>query len=94
MELSLCVEAMIRLKYFTLEYLNQKTASFLYQHTDKVNRPQPIPKMFLSQGTIGGNGHENATLLRLLPLLVSSVVPEGDVAWAILMELKEVVELA
>lgn len=27
-----------------LEYLNQKIASFLYQHTDKVNKPKPISK--------------------------------------------------
>jgi len=93
-ELSLYVKEMIRLKYFTLEYLNKRIASFPYQHTDKVNRPQTIPKTYLSRGTIGGNGHENATLLRLLPLLVGSVVPEGDAAWAVLMELKEVVELA
>lgn len=93
-ELSLCIKTMIRMKYFTLEYLNQKIASFPYQHTDKVDRPHPIPKTFLSRGTIGGNGHENATLLRLLPLLVGSVVPEGDGAWTVLMELKEVVQLA
>lgn len=48
----------------------------------------------MTKGTIGGNGHENATLLRLLPLLVGCKVPEGDAAWAVLMELKDVVELA
>ncbi len=94
MELSLCIKTLIQMKYFTLEYLNQKIASFPYQHADKVDRPQPIPKTFLSRGTIGGNGHENATLLRLLPLLVGSVVPEGNGAWTVLMELKEVVQLA
>lgn len=93
-ELSLCIKTLIQMKYFTLEYLNQKIASFPYQHADKVDRPQPIPKTFLSRGTIGGNGHENATLLRLLPLLVGSVVPEGNGAWTVLMELKEVVQLA
>jgi len=61
MELSLCLKEMIRLKY--LEYLNNKITSFPYQHTDNVDRPQSLPKKFLSQGTIGGNGHENATLL-------------------------------
>lgn len=93
-ELSLCIKTLIQMKYFTLEYLNQKIASFPYQHADKVDRPQPIPKTFLSRGTIGGNGHENATLLRLLPLLVGSVVPEGNGAWTVLMELKELVQLA
>lgn len=94
MELALCIKEMIRLKYFTLEYLNTKIASFPYQHTDKVDRPHALPKTFLSRGTIGGNGHENATLLRLLPLLVGSKVPEDDRVWAVLMELKDVVELA
>ncbi|KAL1252219.1 hypothetical protein QQF64_020015 [Cirrhinus molitorella] len=92
-ELSLCIKTMIQMKYFTLECLNQKIASFPYQHADKVDRPQPIPKTFLSRGTIGGNRHENATLLRLLPLLVGSVVPEADGAWTVLMELKEVVHI-
>lgn len=43
--------------------------------------------------TIGGNGHENATLLRLLTLITGSKVPEQDGAWTVLMDLKEVVEL-
>lgn len=34
-----------------------------------------------SRGTIGGNGHENHTLLRLLPVLNGSKVPEGDKFW-------------
>lgn len=93
-ELCLCIKEMIRLKYFTLEYLNQRIRSFPYQHSDKVNRPHPVLKTSLAWGTIGGNGQENATLLRLLLLLVGGKVPEGDISWAVLMVLKEVVELA
>lgn len=93
-ELSLCIKKMILLKYFTLEYLNHKITSFPYQHSDKVDKPHQIPKTFISRGTIEGNGHENATLLRLLPLLVGSTVPEGDEVWEVLMELKDVLELA
>ena len=93
-ELSLCLKEMIKLKYFTLEFLNEKIASFPYLGTDKVDRPQPIPKTFMTKGTIGGNGHENATMLRLLPLFVGNRVPEGDGAWSVLMDLKEVMELA
>lgn len=74
--------------------MNNKITTFPYQHADKVNRPQPLSQASLSRGTIGGNGHENATLLRLLPLLIGSEVPEGDRVWAVLMDLKEVVELA
>ena len=43
--------------------------------------------------TVGGNGHENVALLRLLPLIVGSVIPEGDGSWAVLMELKDIVGL-
>jgi len=53
-ELVLCIQEMISRKYFTLEYLNRKIASFSYQHTDKVDKPQPIPKTFTGKRTIGG----------------------------------------
>lgn len=43
--------------------------------------------------TIGGNGHENWTLLRLLPLLIGDVVPENGDAWSVILELKDIVEL-
>lgn len=43
--------------------------------------------------TIGGNGHENWTLLRLLPLLIDDVVPENDDAWSVILDLKDIVEL-
>lgn len=92
-EMALCIREMIRSKYFTLEYLNNKIVSFPYQHTDKVDRPQTISKTFAAKNTIGGNALENATLLRLLPLMIGHMVPEGDGAWTVLMDLKEVVEI-
>lgn len=42
---------------------------------------------------MGGNGHENATFLRLLPLIIGDRIPEGDGAWTVLMDLEEIVEL-
>lgn len=93
-EMALCIREMIRSKYFTLEYLNNKIVSFPYQHTDKVDRPQTISKTFAEKNTIGGNAHENCTLLRLLPLIIGHMVPEGDGAWTTLMDLKEVVEIS
>nr|XP_023651449.1 uncharacterized protein LOC111835405 isoform X2 [Paramormyrops kingsleyae] len=92
-ELALCISEMIHLKYFTLEFLNTKIRTFPYQHSDRLDKPQPIPKNFAAKLSIGGNGHENSTLLRLLPLMVGSKVPEGDEAWALLMDLKEIVQL-
>ncbi|KAL2078046.1 hypothetical protein ACEWY4_025731 [Coilia grayii] len=92
-ELALCLQGMISLNYFTLQDLNKAIKSFPYQHSDKVDRPHPIPS-FSSRGTIGGNGHENHALLRLLPILIGHNIPEGDMFWEILMALKDVVDLA
>lgn len=92
-ELALCIGELIRRKYFSLEYLNTKIRTFPYQHSDRLDKPQPIPKNFASKLSIGGNGHENSTLLRLIPLMVGSKVPEQDEVWATMMDLKEVVQL-
>ncbi|KAF7654703.1 hypothetical protein LDENG_00066030 [Lucifuga dentata] len=92
-ELALCISEMMCCKYFALEYLTMKIHTFPYQHSGRLDKPQPIPKTFEAKLSIGGNGHENATLLKLLPLMVGSKVPEGDGAWAILMDLKEDVQL-
>ena len=92
-ELALCISEMIRRRYFTLEYLNLKINTFPYQHYDKLDKPKPISKNFVAKKSIGGNGHENSTLIRLLPLMVGSNVPEGDDTWAILMDLKEIVQM-
>lgn len=78
-ELALCIQEMIKLKYFTLEYLNKTIVTFPYQHADKTDKPHPIPKNFAGKKTIGGNGHENLTILRLLPLMIGNMVPEEDV---------------
>ncbi len=86
-ELALCIIEIIHLKYFT------QIQTFPYQHSDRLDQPQVIPKNFLTKLSIGGNGHENSTLLRLLPLMVGSKVPEGDETWAISMDLREIVQL-
>ncbi len=92
-ELSLCLGKLISDKYFTLEELNTAIQSFPYSFSDKTNRPQRLTQTFKVNGTIGGNGHENWTLLRLLPLMVGHLVPENNTTWRILLELKDIVEL-
>ncbi|KAF7656394.1 hypothetical protein LDENG_00041990 [Lucifuga dentata] len=93
-ELAHCLKGMMAKRYFSLEELNRSILSFPFQHSDKVDRPHPIPQTFATRGTIGGNGHENHTLLRLLPVLIGAKVPEGDKFWEVLMDLKDIVELA
>ena len=74
---------MISLKYFTFEDLHKAIRSFPYQHSDKVDRPHPIPMTFSSRGTVGGNGHENHAYVRLLPVLIGHKIPEGDRFFAV-----------
>lgn len=93
-ELSLCLKHLISKGYITFDVLNDCIKSFPYQFSDKINKPQKIPKASFEKGTIGGNGHENWTLLRLLPFIIGSKIPEQEPAWEILMDLKEIVDIA
>lgn len=91
-ELALCLQILIK-KYFSLEELNAIIKKFPYKGKDKTNCPTRIVPTFASRKTIGGNAHENWSLLRLLPLMVGSRVHEDDQAWQLLMTLKDIVEL-
>lgn len=92
-EMSLCIKDLISKKYISLDSLNKAIKHFPYKFTDRTDQPQPIPATFASRGTIGGNGHENWALTRLLPLMIGFDVPENDQTWEILMLLKDILEL-
>ncbi|XP_030248211.1 uncharacterized protein LOC115566456 isoform X2 [Sparus aurata] len=92
-ELALCIQVFTKNKYFNLTQLNELITCFSYKGSDKTNRPQEIPQSYTSRKSIGGNAHENWALIRLLPLIVGSLIPEGDSAWQVLLTLKDIVEL-
>ncbi|XP_026116308.1 uncharacterized protein LOC113094884 [Carassius auratus] len=85
-ELSLCLKKLISDKYFTLDELNSAIQNFPYLFSDKTNRPNKIPRSFSINGTIGGNGHENWTLLRLIPLMIGELIPENDATWGVILK--------
>lgn len=93
LELCLCLKRFVAQKYFTLDYLNTVIEQFPYKFTDRLNRPNKLSEKILVSETIGGNGHENWTLLRLLPLFVGHAIPENDDTWSVILELKDIVEL-
>ncbi|KAL2093349.1 hypothetical protein ACEWY4_010661 [Coilia grayii] len=93
LELGLCLNSLIKKKFFTLEELNHSIRQFPYKWSDKTNCPQAVPLDLASRRSIGGNAHENWCLLRLLPFMVGRKVPEDDLVWQVIMTLKEVVEL-
>ncbi|KAL7847282.1 hypothetical protein SRHO_G00222620 [Serrasalmus rhombeus] len=80
-ELSLCIADLVAKKCITLKVIKEAIKTFPYACTDKTDRPQPIVKGLDKKGTIGGNGHENWCLIRLLPLLIGHCIPEGNDAW-------------
>lgn len=92
-ELCLCLKDLVRKGFITFDGLNSRIKLFPYKHSDKVNKPKPITKASFGKRRISGNGHENWTLLRLLPLLIGSSIPEKEPSWEILMDLKEIVEI-
>lgn len=90
-ELARCLRALISKGYFTLSDINDSIIDFPYKWLDKKDRPHRIAKKFAS--TIGGNAHENWTLLRLLPFMIGAKVPVGDPVWEIVLILKDIVEI-
>lgn len=92
-ELSLCLSDLIERGFFKLDDLNCIIQKFPYKFSDKTNRPQKIPKTFKVKGSVGGNGHENWALLRLLPFMIGNLIPEHDKTWGIVLDLKVIVEL-
>lgn len=73
--------------------LNNLITEFPYRWNDKTDRPQPITPKLSSCRSIGGNAHENWTLLRLLPFVIGEKVPFTEPAWQVLMTLKDITEL-
>lgn len=91
-EIALCLKHFITEGLISLDEINQRISSFKYQYTDSVNRPQPIPSSF--KESIGGNATENWALLRLLPFMLAGKVNPDNLAWQVLLELKDVVEMS
>ncbi|XP_070410625.1 uncharacterized protein [Nothobranchius furzeri] len=92
-ELAVCLNILISKKYFTLEFLNTCILKFPLKWSDKKNRPHLIPHTYSSRKTVGGNAHENWCLIRFLPFLIGDIIPEDELAWQVILDLKEIVEL-
>lgn len=82
-------------KYISLDTLNKVILSFPYKGDDKKKKhPHIVLQSFKSKTTIGGNAAEDWTLLMLFPFMIGDVIPERESVWEIILDLKEIVELA
>lgn len=88
-EIKLVLKKLISLKFFTLQYLNQRIIHFKYGKTDSANKPVEQT----CDGSIIGNAASNWCLLRLLPYLVGTEIPEGNKYWVFFLHLKYIVQL-
>lgn len=88
-EMKLVLKKLISLKFFTLQYLNQRIIHFKYGKSDSANKP--VEQTF--DGNIIGNAASNWCLLRLLPYLVGTKIPEGNKYWEFFLHLKYIVQL-
>lgn len=93
MELALAFDNLIKKKYFSFMELNDAICNIPYKWNDRTNRPHLIPASFSTRKSVGGNAHENWCLLRVLPLIIGSKVPEQEPVWHMLMTLKDIVDI-
>jgi len=73
-ELARCLALLISRTFFTLGELNSAIVKFPYKWADRTNKPHVVSQTFSRRKTVGGNAHENWSLLRFLPFLVGSLV--------------------
>ena len=78
--------------YFTLEYLNNQIKEFPYDGPDKTNKPSVMPAT-LNLFKVKQTALQAWCLLRLLPLMVGTKVPQHDPFWEVVLLLLDVVEI-
>ena len=90
-DLALFIKYMIKDKWFTYAYFNQRITTFKYRGSDASNKPSILSD---KGDKLGGHAVQNWCLLRLLPVLVGSkIIDTSDPVWKLTLLLRTVVEL-
>ena len=83
-------------KFFKLDTLNNLLSSHNYGHCDKKNKPSQI-----LESTLKGKDHslkQHASqmwcLVRVLPLLIGSFIPQNNPYWDLILKLRTIVDIA
>ena len=84
------VQHCVRHDYFTLQDLNMCISTFPYLGTDKVDKPSLINESH--NVDVKQTMSQMWCLVRLLPLMVGTNVPEDDNAWEVLLMLLKAME--
>ncbi|XP_050038254.1 uncharacterized protein [Dermacentor andersoni] len=71
-----------------------RISTFCYGYYDRKNRPEQVTQSFVCQkGGLKGSASQKWCLLRLLPLIFFSSIPEGNHHWEIYLEFREIADM-
>ena len=76
-----------------LDALNEIILNFAYSESDKNHKPQLVKVKPLNSLKVKHTACEMWSLIRLLPLMISSLVPLGNNVWSVYIEFVQIVEI-
>ena len=81
--------------YFTLQQFNQWLIQFDYGHSETADKPTPITTLHLHSQSkhLRQGSAQSWLLLRILPFLVASHIPEDDKPWQCFIRLRKIVDI-
>lgn len=85
------ITSFVQDKIFSLNDLEQIMKEFPYKGTDKVNKPRPL-STHLAQLKVKQKAVQIWCLLRLFPLMIGHLIPEGNPKWEMILALCDVVD--
>ena len=82
--------------FFTLDTFNLHLTSHSYGLCDQKNKPSCLLESVLKSKDHALRQHASQIwcLLRVLPLLVASLIPEGNLHWSLILMLRKIVDVA
>ena len=87
------IVSFIREGLFDLDGLSEIIFNFAYSESDKNHKPQLVKVKPLNSLKVKQTACEMWSLIRLLPLMISSLVPLSNNVWSVYIEFVQIVEI-
>ena len=84
------IKSLVTDGHTTLQELNHRIVSFPYAVTDRNNKPQPFHEK-MADFKVKLTAAKLWCLIRLLPLMIGDIVSDNNIAWGVLLGLKDIV---
>lgn len=91
-DMAMVIKSLIKLKYFSLDHLNNRIKYFNYAYYEK-NKPPTIKSDNLNNGCIVCSSAEMSCLVRNFKFMVGDSVPENDSIWGFYLILLQITEI-